>query len=78
MIILALYSRSFYEINPETEEEQLFKSLKNARSELDQAVSVFNELTTDAAVDYASYNLLAAKAKYSYLIQLAKEKELSL
>lgn len=75
---MALYSRSFYEINPETEEEQLFKSLKNARSELDQAVSVFNELTTDAAVDYASYNLLAAKAKYSYLIQLAKEKELSL
>lgn len=78
MIILALYSRSFYEINPETEEEQLFKSLKNARSELDQAVSVFNELTADAAIDYASYNLLAAKAKYSYLIKMAKEKNLSL
>lgn len=75
---MALYSRSFYEINPETEEEQLFKSLKNARSELDQAVSVFNELTADAAIDYASYNLLAAKAKYSYLIKMAKEKNLSL
>ena len=41
-------------------------------------MSAFNELTDDKAIDYASYNLLAAKAKYSYLIKLAKEKNLSL
>lgn len=56
------------------EEEIIFASIKNARSELEQATSLFNELTDFTAVDYASYNLLAAKARYSYLIQIAKEK----
>lgn len=59
-------------------DEQLYKSIDNARSELELAVLTFNELTGDKAIDYASYNLLAARAKYSYLIQLAKEKKLSL
>ena len=31
-----------------------------------------------ARYDYASYNLLAARARYSYLLKLAKEKNLSL
>lgn len=59
------------------DEELIVTSIKNARSELEQAVSLFNELTDFTAIDYASYNLLAAKAKYSYLIQMAKEKNLS-
>jgi hypothetical protein len=42
------------------------------------AVAAFNETTDDKAIDYASYNLLAARARYSYLIQLAKEQKLSL
>lgn len=61
-----------------SESDLLYSSLTSAHSELEQAVSTFNELTDDKAIDYASYNLLAAKAKYSYLIQLAKEKNLSL
>lgn len=60
------------------EDDLLYSSLTSAHSELEQAVSAFNELTDDKAIDYASYNLLAAKAKYSYLIKLAKEKNLSL
>jgi len=55
----------------------LYQSIKNARSELDWAVSVFNELTDHAAIDYASYYVLAARTKYSYLLQLAKERNLS-
>ena len=56
----------------------LYLSIKNARSDLDRAVGMFNELTDNTAVDYASYNILAARARYSYLLQLAKSKNLSL
>ena len=60
-----------------TEEEQILAFIKKAHSEVEQATILFNELTDSVAVDYASYNLLAAKAKYSYLIRLAKEKGMS-
>ena len=62
----------------DAENDMLYCCLSSADSELEQAVSTFNELTDDKAIDYASYNLLAAKAKYSYLLKLAKEKDLSL
>lgn len=62
----------------QTEEERILASIKNAHSEIEQATLLFNELTDSAAIDYASYNLLAAKTKYSYLIQIAKEKGMSL
>ncbi|MDD4377885.1 MAG: DUF2508 family protein [Eubacteriales bacterium] len=65
-------------INSINEREEIFNSIKTAHSDLEQAVSTFNELTDSSAVDYASYNLLAARARYSYLIKLAKEKGLSL
>lgn len=61
-----------------SEDAQLCEYIDNARYELDLATRRFNEITDDRAIDYASYNLLAARAKYSYLIQLAKEKKLSL
>ena len=61
-----------------SENELLYNSINTAHTELEQAVATFNQLTDERAVDYASYNLLAAKAKYSYLIKLAKEKKLSL
>lgn len=61
-----------------TDDSQLYESIDNAKYELYLATKRFNEITDDRAIDYASYSLLAAKAKYSYLIQLAKEKKLSL
>ncbi len=64
--------------NCNSQDKMLFDSLKSARSELDRATVLFNELTDDTGVDYASYNLLAARAKYSYLLKAAKEKNLSL
>ena len=63
---------------PHSEDEMLYLSIKSARSELDRAVGMFNELTDNTAVVYASYNILAARARYSYLLQLAKSKNLSL
>ncbi len=52
--------------------------IDSVRSEIELATLRFNEMTDEKAIDYASYNLLAAKAKYSYLIQLAKDKKISL
>jgi len=61
-----------------TEKEQILASIKNAHSELEQATLLFNEMTDADAVDYASYYLLAARTKYSYLIHIAKEKGLTI
>ena len=61
-----------------SQDEILLNSLQSARIDLEKATDLFNELTDDTAVDYASYNLLAARAKYSYLLKLAKENKLSL
>lgn len=61
-----------------SQDEILFNSLQSARMDLEKATVLFNELTDDTAVDYASYNLLAARARYSYLLKLAKESKLSL
>ena len=61
-----------------SEDEKLYEYIDNARYELDLATKKFNEISDNRAIDYASYSLLAARAKYSYLIQLAKEKKLSL
>ena len=60
------------------EDEMLYKSIKTARSQLDLAVAEFNQLTDNMAIDYASYNLLAARTRSSYLLKIAKEKNLSL
>ena len=61
-----------------SQDEILLNSLQSARLDLEKATDLFNELTDDTAVDYASYNRLAARAKYSYLLKLAKKSNLSL
>ena len=61
-----------------SQDEILFNSLQSARMDLEKATVLFNELTDDTAVDYASYNLHAARARFSYLLKLAKESKLSL
>lgn len=60
-----------------SQDEILLNSLQSAKMDLEKATDLFNELTDDTAIDYASYNLLAARAKYSYLLKLAKESKLS-
>ena len=61
-----------------SQDEILLNSLQSAKMDLQKATDLFNELTDDTAVDYASYNLLAARARYSYLLKMAKESKLSL
>lgn len=63
---------------PRSENEMIIASIRRAHSDVEEANRLFNELTDDIAVDYAAYNLLAAKTKYSYLIQIAKEKGMSI
>ncbi len=59
------------------EENVMLSYIKTARRDLELATNRFNELTDDAAIDYASYNLMAARAKYAYLMRLAKEEDLT-
>ncbi len=59
-------------------EIKMLDYIKSARSEMEQAACLCDELTDFAAIDYAAYNLLAAKKKYAYLIQLAKEEGIRL
>ena len=61
-----------------SEYDFLLQSIQSANRELHEAADLFNQLTDDDAIDYASYNLLAIRTKYSYIIKLAKEKDLSL
>ena len=56
-----------------SEDEILVDSINQARYELARAESLFNELTDEAAIDYAAYNILATRAKYVYLLDLAKK-----
>ena len=62
----------------QSENERIIASIRRAHNEIEEANRLFNELTDDTAVDYAAYNLLAAKTKYSSLIQIAKEKGMSI
>ena len=61
-----------------SEYDFLLQSQQSARRELHEADRLFYQISDAEAVDYASYNLLAAKSKYSYLLKLAKEKNVSL
>ncbi len=56
----------------------LFDSIEKAYSDLEQAQCNFNQLSDSAAVDYASYSILAAEAKYTYLLNIAKKKGMRL
>lgn len=64
--------------HPADEKAMLFDSIEKAYSELEQAQYTFNQLSDSAAVDYASYSILAAEARYTYLLNIAKQKEIHL
>ena len=65
-------------LRPADEKMLLFDSIEKAYSDLEQAQYDFNQLSDFAAVDYASYIILAAEAKYTYLLNLAKKKGMRL
>jgi len=57
-----------------TEDEQLIESIKKARSDLERAESLFNEVTSPEMIDCLSYDIMSAKARYSHLLKLARER----
>jgi len=71
-----LYSQVVRIPREPTPEEELAGAIKKARSDLERAESLFNEITSAEMVDCLSYDIMAAKSRYSYLLRLAKEKNL--
>ena len=65
--------RSVLQKKPKTDAEILIENIKEAHSAIERAELVFNELTDKSAVDYAVYNILAARARYVHLLNIAKE-----
>ncbi|MEA4986800.1 MAG: YaaL family protein [Anaerovorax sp.] len=59
-----------------TEESKLINSIDKAQRDWRDAESRFNEAVDADLIDQAIYDMLAAKTKYSYLMKLAKEKDL--
>lgn len=57
-------------------DEQLLLSIHSAKAEWSTAERRFNEATNADMIDCASYSLLAAKARYMYLLKEAKAKGL--
>ena len=59
-----------------TEDELLIDSIKKAYSDLERAESLFNEITSPEMIDCISYDIMAAKARYSHLLKAARERRL--
>lgn len=62
--------------SPQSENEILISSLRQVNDKIARSESMFNELTDKDLIDYASYNILAEKARYAYLIKQAKKRNL--
>lgn len=57
-----------------TEDQRLLSEIAKARSAWVQAETLFNEATDKTLIDHAIYDMMAAKTRYSYLLQTAKER----
>ena len=67
--------RHFLNIPSEqTEEEKLFASIRDAEMEWKLAEERFNQATDPDLIDFATYDIMAAKSRYEYLIKSAKKK----
>lgn len=59
-----------------SEQQKLLDEVKEARQELECIQSYFNWVCDPDLVEYAIYQERAIKLKYSYLVKLAKEKNI--
>jgi len=55
------------------EDEEFVEIIRKARLEWESAEKTFHNVSDPDLIDYAIYNVEAAKAKYTYLIKRAKE-----
>lgn len=58
------------------ENSELIKLIQKAHSEWESAENRFNQFTNSDLIDCSIYEMLAARSKYQYLLQCAKEKGL--
>lgn len=73
-VIAQLYAKVQHLQEPERDENQEFVEIvKKARAEWESAERTFHNVSDPDLVDYAIYNVEAAKAKYIYLLKQAKE-----
>lgn len=63
---------------PPTENDMLIAAINTAHKDLCQAENTFNQMKESDLIDYAIYDMMSARVKYSYLLKIAKEKELHL
>jgi hypothetical protein len=56
----------------QTEEEKLYASIRDAEIQLKLAEKRFNEVTDPDLIDYAAYDIMAARSRYEYLLKMAK------
>ncbi|MHC1722621.1 MAG: DUF2508 family protein [Aminipila sp.] len=61
---------------PQDESQMLISNLKEVHNKIARSESIFNELTDSDLIDYATYDILAEKARYAYLIKQAKKRNL--
>lgn len=61
---------------PQTDDEKLIGSIRLALSDWQRAENMFHEATDPDLIDYAIYDMLATKTKYTYLMKTAKRQNL--
>ncbi|MBE6034861.1 DUF2508 family protein [Aminipila sp.] len=61
---------------PKDENQMIISDLKHIHDRITRSEAIFNELTDSDLIDYATYDLLAEKARYAYLIKEAKKRNL--
>ena len=61
-------------IHHKNNEEEFFKALKMAHFEWKEAENYFQNVTDPDLIDFAIYNMEAAKTKYIYLLKEARKK----
>lgn len=60
----------------QTDQERLYATIRDAEIEWRMAEGRFNEATDPNPIDFATYDIMAAKSRYEYLIKRAKRRQL--
>lgn len=71
-----IYKKLTGEPVPQDESQMIISNLKEVHNKIARSESIFNELTDSDLIDYATYDILAEKARYAYLIKQAKKRNL--
>ncbi|MGN0712105.1 MAG: YaaL family protein [Anaerovoracaceae bacterium] len=61
---------------PVDENQAIIQNIRDTKEKILKSEVMFNELTDSDLIDYASYDLLAEKSRYSYLLKEAKKRNL--